>query len=466
MFSTILRGHIMTHFFVCIAFTIIFVLFYFINVNDLHIQQFATFEDSVFKDQLNSTFPITFYHTANVDYRFSPPRLRLFSLNACIQDTSFVLVDVFYEGIVAPTRLKLFGSSLEGNCPSTYGPAKPCFYVAHTFFGDILATGGIQKVVVIMGSRRIELSVKEIDKRLESGLTMCLQPVYYYSQWQNIVLYVEAWRAQGASRFIVFYHSATKETRRVLEYYQNLGLIELRSWPSFGSLPAEIAGKYPKIDDSTFIFSYFLAMNICILDIKTTIGTIADFDEVMVPRNGTLLEYALKEMTGTKYGALRFGNNYVAMEPSIYSSDFSGVANPVFIDRGGPPKNVFNASVIDIAQVHWIKSFIEPKDTKNADGALLHLRYDVGNSKRASDRPWRFFPNNTEMHIQNMQDTANKIFNGSIPTFSSDLINGLTSCVNSNKKRNTCRSTGGMCKAKMDELYEWVYDKTEGIFLS
>lgn len=78
------------------------------------------------------------------------------------------------------------------------------------------------QVTVHLGSRKVTLAVKEINKRLESGLTMCLQPVYYYSQWQNIVLYVEAWRAQGASRFIVFYHSATKETRKVLEYYQNL----------------------------------------------------------------------------------------------------------------------------------------------------------------------------------------------------------------------------------------------------
>lgn len=100
----------------------------------------------------------------------------------------------------------------------------------------------------------------------------------------------------------------------------------------------QIADKYPKIDDSVFIFSYFLAMNLCILDIKTTIGTVADFDEVMVPRNGTMLDYALKEMTGTKVGALSFGNNYVAMEPSIYDNGFSGVSEPVFLDGGGPSK--------------------------------------------------------------------------------------------------------------------------------
>ena len=84
-------------------------------------------------------------------------------------------------------------------------------------------------------------------------------------------------------------------------------------------------------------------MNICVLDIKTSVGSIADFDEIMVPRNGTTLEYALKEMVDTDVGALSFENNYVAMEPSIYSSDFSGVSKPIFFERGGPRK-VFNVS--------------------------------------------------------------------------------------------------------------------------
>lgn len=146
-----------------------------------------------------------------------------------------MLVEVFYQGIASRTSLKLYGAPLEGKCPSTYGPAKPCFYVAHSFSEELLVAGGVEKVgssgtrcqdsfqvTVHLGSRKVSLAVKEINKRLESGLTMCVQPVYYYSQWQNIVLYVEAWRAQGASRIIVFYHSATRETRQVLEYYQNL----------------------------------------------------------------------------------------------------------------------------------------------------------------------------------------------------------------------------------------------------
>ncbi|KAF1752759.1 hypothetical protein GCK72_019314 [Caenorhabditis remanei] len=353
-------------------------------------------EEDVLNGQINSSFPIIFYHNAYVDH----------------------------------------SDSLEGNCPSTYGPAKPCFYVAHTFFAELTATGGITKVILRMGRREVQLSIKDVDRRYEKGITLCLQPVYYYTQWQNIVLYIEAWRAQGATRFIVFYHSSTQDTRKVLDYYQNLGLLEIRSWPNFGDLPIKAADKYPKIDESAFIFSYFLAMNICVLDIKTSVGSIADFDEIMVPRNGTTLEYALKEMVDTDVGALSFENNYVAMEPNL-------------------------------CQVHWVRSFIDQsKKSKNADGALIHLRFNAKDFKeKRVSKPFQFFPSNTSQHIQNMKTTIRNIFGTSPPAVPLNVIDVINKCVDRIGGKGLCHSTGGLCKADMDKAYDWVYDETKGLFL-
>ncbi|EFO83108.1 hypothetical protein CRE_12973 [Caenorhabditis remanei] len=443
--------------------SLFFVFLIFVKLDDSRKQSYTEFlqknlqQEVLLEYQINSSFPITFYHNAYVDHRTNPPRLRIYSLNWCIKKSDFLLVELFYEGVRTEEKIKVYGGSLEGPCPSGYGPAKPCFYVAHTF------------AVIHLGEhRKINLSVKEIHNPTDKGITLCLQPVYYYSQWQNIVLYVEAWRAQGATRFIVFYHSATKQTRRVLEHYQSLGLIEFRSWPSFGSLPSKIAGRYPRIDDSTFIFSYYLAMNICILDIKTTFGSVADFDEVMVPRNGTMLDYATREMSGTNVGALSFANNYVSMDPSIYTSDFSGLTNLSFYAKGGPSKYIFDASVIDVCQVHWVRSFTnKTKKTKRGDGAVLHLRFNAKNLEKKVSKPFQFFPDNTETHIKNIDEDVKTIFGESPPVESLEFVNVLNKCVGEKTKGGgKCRSTGGMCKADMDAVYDWVYDKTEGIFLS
>ena len=161
---------------------------------------------------------------------------------------------------------------------------------------------------------------------------------------------MESSRSNSFHRFLSFiYKRHTKSSWLLSGFGENTnvrqisttefqGVIELRPWPSFGSLPNDIADKYPSIDNSAYIFAQFLALNLCILEIQTTIGAAIDFDEIAVPLNGTTLDYATKEMTGTNVGALEFENNYVSMNPPIYTSDFSGVSSPTFYSKVGPQK--------------------------------------------------------------------------------------------------------------------------------
>ncbi|CAO4376222.1 unnamed protein product [Caenorhabditis nigoni] len=421
-------------------------------------------------EPVNASFPITFYQSAYVDYRFDPPRLRIFTLNKCLKSNQFLLADLHFNGNnSAPVRKNIYGKPMEKTCPSPYIPASPCVYSPSIFSIGLRTNEELKKVTIHLGSRKVELNVQEIHKKTTEGLTVCVLPVHYFSQWQNIVLYIEAWRAQGATRFIVYFHSATKETWKTLEYYRDLGIVDIKSWPSFPSLPADIADKYPRIDDRAYIFSYFLAINICILDIKTTIGTVADFDEVMVPTNGRLLDYATKEMTGTKVGALSFENHYVSLTPRIYTSNFSGVASPKFWIFRRPPKYVFNASVLAIAQVHVPDTFIDSSmRNEYADGGLLHFRFNVeAENHTTTEKHFRFFPDDHSTHIKNMHDTSLKIFDGAVPKFSSKYYDTLQKCIKkiTPVQDKVCLSTGGVCKAEMDKVNDWVYDKSEPIFL-
>ncbi|EFO99817.1 hypothetical protein CRE_18584 [Caenorhabditis remanei] len=454
----------------CIVSVILFVFFIVLNDNLLNENYSNSLKNMLqigaSERNVDDLFPIKFYHIAFVDYRTNTPRLRIFSLNGCLGNSRYLNVDIHQKGMRTPTRMKVYGHPMETRCPSAYGPATPCFFSSHTFETYLTVTGGLTKVVIELGLRQVELSVQEIHKPVQKGITMCVQPVYYYSQWQNIVLYIEAWRAQGATRFIVFYHSSTKDTRKVLDYYQDLGVIELRPWPSFGSLPNDIADKYPSIDNSAYIFAQFLALNLCILEIQTTIGAAIDFDEIAVPLNGTTLDYATKEMTGTNVGALEFENNYVSMNPPIYTSDFSGVSSPTFYSKVGPQKFIFDASVIDFHYVHYVKSFIDKsKITKISDGALLHLRFNVNSLKANTiSKPFRFFPNNASHHIENMHETVKSIFGKTPPPASLKFLDTFNMCEKRSLNEGTCHSA--TCKSDMDAVHEWVYDRTEGVFLA
>ncbi|CAO4367263.1 unnamed protein product [Caenorhabditis nigoni] len=428
-------------------------------------------------EPINASFPITFYKDAYLDFRTSPPRLRIFALAGCVLENQYLVVDVFRKGFRSPKALKIFGDAHKANCRDSSGiSATPCFYVANTFVANLTSSGDeFEKIVIHMDRRKVSLRVKTIENRFsEEGITVCLQPIYYYTQWQNILLYLEAWRAQGATRFIVYFHSGTKEVKQVLDYFRDTGLMEVRPWPSFGALPPEISGKFPDFDSNTYSFSYFLAMNLCILDIKTSIGTVSDLDEIIVPKNGNLLDYAKKEMEKTNVGALSFENVYVKLEPNLYeSNDFSGLEKPIFLEKWGARKYIFNASTIDIAQVHFARSFLDfSKIEKNSsDGALLHYRFDVQvadlSNATVIRKSFNFFPNQTKSHIENLKDTAIRIFGTpNLPKVNFNLINVLNKCIQTIKNSGKCKATGGLCKAEMDRVYNWIYDKTESIFLA
>ncbi|UMM31774.1 hypothetical protein L5515_005837 [Caenorhabditis briggsae] len=66
-----------------------------------------------------------------------------------------------------------------------------------------------------------------------------------------------------------------------------------------------------------------------------------------------------------------------------------------------------------------------------------------------------------------MEDTAQNIFNGVMPKFSSKPYDALQKCVNKiiPVEDKVCRSTSGICRDEMDKVEDWVYDKSEPIFL-
>lgn len=81
-----------------------------------------------------------------------------------------------------------------------------------------------------------------------------------------------------------------------------------------------------------------MAQNLCALEMKTEIGAIADFDEVMVADKEMLINYVEEAMKPDEVGALSFSHLLVKFEPKISTMDFHGVVKPVFLDRNGPPK--------------------------------------------------------------------------------------------------------------------------------
>ncbi|EGT59997.1 hypothetical protein CAEBREN_30408 [Caenorhabditis brenneri] len=198
-------------------------------------------------------------------------------------------------------------------------------------------------IKIHLDHHEVSLKVQPIHMKKKGGFTVCVQPVYWYSEFHNIALFIEAWRSQGATRFIVYFHSSTKEVRSLLEYYENLGILKLKPWPSFGPLSSKTSEyfNFPSFDSSTYRVGHTLAQNLCALEMKTELGAVADFDEVMASDKGLLVDYVEEILKDEKVGAISFNHLLVKFDPKISVSNYLGVKTPTFLNRTGPPKVIF-----------------------------------------------------------------------------------------------------------------------------
>ncbi|CCD65241.1 Glycosyltransferase family 92 protein [Caenorhabditis elegans] len=421
------------------------------------------------KLEIDENFPIVFYSTAYLDYRYKIPRLRVFAMNPCVTHKEYMSAEIGLNQ--KKKKVKLRGEPTEGECPWHW--ATQCFYNSYIWTAELgEANGtemvGIDQITIHLNNRTISLKVQEVHPKRKGGFTVCVQPVYWYSEYHNIALFIETWRSQGVTRFIVYYHSSTTQVRNLLEYYRNLGILRLRPWPSFGRLPTRLFPnlKLPSFDSSTYRVGHTLAQNLCALEMKTEIGAIADFDEVMVADKEMLINYVEEAMKPDEVGALSFSHLLVKFEPKISTMDFHGVVKPVFLDRNGPPKTIFNSSAVDIIVTHSIRRFIGNETTIRANGSLLHYRHNsYTDPAKEVQKPYSLFTSYPNLHIKRIQKTLRKVFGSSIPPYNSTYLHVLNQCITKIVGEGKCRSTVEYCKQWMEPLTDWVYDTTEGIFV-
>uniref|UniRef100_A0A8R1HZY4 Glycosyltransferase family 92 protein n=1 Tax=Caenorhabditis japonica TaxID=281687 RepID=A0A8R1HZY4_CAEJA len=333
-------------------------------------------------------------------------------MNPCATPNEYIIAEI--GGKNQTKRVKLKGEATEGECPWHW--ASQCLYNSYIWTADV-----------------------EVEK------------------WMS-----ETWRAQGANKFIVYFHSSTKEVRMLLEYYQNMGLIDVKPWPSFGT---------PAFDASTYRVGHTLAQNLCILEMRSELGAVADFDEVMVTESGILRDYVEGVMMRSNVdvdvvGALRFNHLLVKFEPKIATMDFSGVRFPVFLDRNGPPKVVFNSSTVDIIGTHSVRKFIGNQSIIPASGSLLHYRHNSYTENAARvEKDLTFFPSTPLFHLRRIQKSIRTVFAPSTPFFNSTFLHALTECIAQIVGEGKCRSTVSFCSQRMTPLTDWVHANGNGVFL-
>ncbi|KAK6035795.1 hypothetical protein COOONC_26700, partial [Cooperia oncophora] len=168
-----------------------------------------------------------------------------------------------------------------------------------------------------------------------------------FTDWPKLIFFLESWRVHGASHVFIYYHSSTQEVRRVLEHYKEENFVTVIDWP--------LLPRSSTVDpnQSVYRLAHSLAHNDCVQRINTEFGALVDIDELMVPRNGSLLSFVIQRFSSPSIGALCFPHRAMFLDPPLTQSsfayeslDFSGVLNASEAELRGPYKILPNEAVL------------------------------------------------------------------------------------------------------------------------
>ncbi|CAI4221829.1 unnamed protein product [Auanema sp. JU1783] len=139
-------------------------------------------------------------------------------------------------------------------------------------------------LAVVGNSEYFNIKVRDVRIKKENvyphRVGVCLQPIFFYSDWPLIIQFFESWLAQGATKFYFYLHSYTKQTKLVLDFYkQKLGdNLEFVDW---SDLPVHNRnrGDYNE-DPNSRVFRHAATafMHDCMLRARSHVKYVANFD--------------------------------------------------------------------------------------------------------------------------------------------------------------------------------------------
>lgn len=123
--------------------------------------------------------------------------------------------------------------------------------------------------------------------KLKPEVALCIGPIQYnYSQGLRIVEFFEIYKLLGVPKFYVYYLSSTSEVKKIIDFYEAEGLIEVFDW--------ELNGYH--FENNFRYGGIFSALNECVYRARVVdsfqYAAIIDFDEVLMPfKNNSLVNF-------------------------------------------------------------------------------------------------------------------------------------------------------------------------------
>ncbi|WKY09820.1 hypothetical protein Q1695_002294 [Nippostrongylus brasiliensis] len=373
--------------------------------------------------------------------------IRVLSINQCVNPKWRLM------GYVGGRAMKFRAKTIENRCPWLWAPG--CKYNSYVLDANLLNDTVSETVTLFLRGRNVSLPLHRLPLRKSGTLSVCVPPIYWFTDWIKIIFFLETWKEQGASHVYMYYHSSSRSVLQVLRHYEEQGFVTMVPWPSLPRSQVEDPNK------SVYRLAHSLAHNDCVLRIESEFGALVDIDEIIVPRSGTLLPFIVEKFSNATIGAFAFPHRSLMLSPALAGDkfsfvdlDFSGILNAT------ESQVIFRAAAVSLQSTHFVRMFRDRSIVSRvspSEAVLLHYRYT--NRDNGSAQPVDLFPNepNADAMRATMLATARRIFpNGA--EFHYATQKELGRCLKRwRKTQNQCKTPVTGCWNVVASLEDWHF---------
>uniref|UniRef100_A0A914V1G4 Glycosyltransferase family 92 protein n=1 Tax=Plectus sambesii TaxID=2011161 RepID=A0A914V1G4_9BILA len=330
----------------------------------------------------------TIIYRTFLDYRAQQAAVRILAFRQCVRNESLRMKIEVYLRNGTMISLRPTVKPVEAECPWHWAPS--CDWSGHVisaFLPKDQAKAMISASLINWESLLplSQLNIVQPSKAPQKAqLAICILPLYWYTDWLQLVQFFEIWKLQGASRVFVYYHSISETVDKWLVAYEKEGLVKRIPWT--------LLPKNSRVDPNLSIYrlGHSLAENDCVYRTMGVAKFVAlvDFDEFIIPTSGTLLQYlqsALKKNPSAgsfrfPHFRLAFGGQRPTGKLAAGDVHFNWLlkAKKVVSDaRSGPSKTVFLPDRTDVLLTHQVRAHLAGYSQVAVDAneaMLLHAR--------------------------------------------------------------------------------------------
>uniref|UniRef100_A0AC34FSE7 Glycosyltransferase family 92 protein n=1 Tax=Panagrolaimus sp. ES5 TaxID=591445 RepID=A0AC34FSE7_9BILA len=280
-------------------------------------------------------------------------------------------------------KLKTEIQSVEKECPWKWAPGCEwnSFVIdSYTTLGDIENSNNI--ILTKQDKSTVTLKLIKATNNYEDGLSVCIPPLYWFSDWLKLSFFIETWKLTAGTNvhFYFYIQSISKSVEAILKEYENQGIVTLIEWPLLPNSTEE------NPNESIYRFGHLLAQNDCRFRIKHRFGVVVDVDELILPLkpSESLTEYLKTKMKSHplagsltfKHSRLRFPN-WPKTTEERNKNGLEWIESILIEEKQGPTKTIFISDRADLISTHKIRKhfgIFSVVEIPQNEAKLFHFR--------------------------------------------------------------------------------------------